>query len=102
MKLTDEQIDKIVDAVYPVPHSDMGALRLKLTRAFGERKNPYEAWNGHASSPLGRVATLFDAAAKVADGCDADGYYSDAANPGDNVDDRAALKKIVEEIRGMQ
>lgn len=98
MKLTKEQIDEIVAAAYPVPNADMGTLRARLTRAFGELVNPYESWNGYTGRS-GLIPALFDAAAKVADGCDAGGgllattHYPEVA--------RAALKRIVEEIRGM-
>lgn len=99
MKLTKEQIDEIVAAAYPTPHSDAGTLRARLTRAFGERKNPYEMWRGSDISQLGRAAALFDAAAKVADGCYPDGRRGVGNDAYD--DACAALKRIVEEIRGM-
>ena len=98
MKLTKEQIDEIVAAAYPTPHSDAGTLRSRLTRAFGERKNPYELWNGYTGRS-GLIPALFDAAAKVADGCYPDGRRGVGNDAYD--DARAALKRIVEEIRGM-
>lgn len=98
MKLTKEQIDEIVAAAYPTPHSDAGTLRARLTRAFGERVNPYEKWRGFAGLG-GRVPDLYDAAAKVADGCDAEGFSM--VGPDATAINRAALKRIVEEIRGM-
>ena len=98
MKLTKEQIDEIVLAC---GGGDVARdlIRQRLTRAFGERKNPYEMWRGSDISQLGRAAAVFDAAAKVADGCYPDGRRGVGNDAYD--DARAALKRIVEEIRGM-
>mgnify|MGYP001310492273 CR=1 FL=1 len=103
MKLTKEQIDEIVAAV--VDDSGDGSdaarrqqVRARLTRAFGERVNPYELSRG-CGGPVGLVPALFNAAAKVADGCDASGGL--LATTFNHEADRAALKRIVEEIRGM-
>lgn len=98
LTLTDDEISEIVAAAYPTPHADMGTLRARLTRAFGERVNPYESWNGYTGRS-GLILALFDAAAKVADGCDAGGGL--LATTFNHVANRAALKRIVEEIRGM-
>lgn len=97
MKLTKEQIDEIVLAC---GGGDVARdlIRQRLTRAFGERKNPYVTWLG-CNGPLGRAAALFDAAAKVADGCYPDGRRGVGNDAYD--DACAALKRIVEEIRGM-
>ncbi len=99
MKLTKEQIDEIVAALDSGDETLAAGLRNRLTRAFGERKNPYEMWRGSDISQLGLAAALFDAAAKVADGCDADGFSM--VGPDATAINRAALKRIVEEIRGM-
>lgn len=97
MKLTNEQIDKIVVLLDGGDKGLSASLHKRLTRAFGERKNPYEAWRNSSVREIALSSTLFDAAAKVADGCDTDGFYT----VDDTVAARAALKKIVEEIRGM-
>ena len=103
MKLTKEQIDEIVAAV--VDDSGDGSdaarrqqVRQRLTRAFGERVNPYELSHGCAG-PIGLAHALFDAAAKVADGVDSDGFRIVETQVA--VADCAALKRIVDEIRGM-
>ena len=99
MKLTKEQIDEIVAAAYPTPHADMGTLRSRLTRAFGRERNPYEDCRKDPYEPYRLIPDLFDAAAKVADGCDAEGFSM--VGPDATAINRAALKKLVEEIRGM-
>lgn len=93
MKLTKEQIEQIV-----VLLGGGDTDRKLLTRAFGERKNPYEKWRGFAGLG-GRVPDLYDAAAKVADGVGDDGSLLYTRH--DHEEAQAALKKIVEEIRGM-
>lgn len=97
MKLTKEQINEIVAAC---GGGDAGRdiIRQRLTRAFGERVNPYEGWRG-CGGPVGLVPALFDAAAKVADGVGDDGVLLYTRH--DHEEAQAALKRIVEEIRGM-
>ena len=94
MKLTKEQIDEIVAALC-LDDAD----RRILTSAFGERVNPWEGWRGSENRDLYLVPALFDAAAKVADGCDAEGFSM--VGPDATAINRAAPKRIVDEIRGM-
>lgn len=98
MKLTKEQIDEIVAVLDSGDEMLAVGLRQRLTSAFGERVNPYELSRG-CGGPVGLVPALFNAAAKVADGCDASGGL--LATTFNHEADRAALKRIVEEIRGM-
>lgn len=93
MKLTKEQIDEIVAAC-----GGGDLMRAELTRAFGERKNPWEGLRKF-TTVSGLIPDLYDAAAKVADGCDASGGL--LATTFNHEADLAALKRIVEEIRGM-
>lgn len=95
MKLTKEQINEIVAALDSGDEVLAVGLRNRLTRAFGERVNPFEKWRGHAG-PAGLVPALFDAAAKVADHTNEEGDLTALIS-----NYLAALKRIVEEIRGM-
>ncbi len=59
MKLTKEQIDEIVKALTSngvVPLNE-AAFRARLTRAFGERVNPYELSRG-CGGPVGLVLSF--------------------------------------------
>lgn len=95
-----EQIDEIVAAVMGdalTLHASGDGIRSRLTRAFGRERNPYEHLRGNPFEEFKLVPDLFDAAAKVADGCDDGGGLLSTTH--DHERARAALKEIVARIR---